>query len=157
LDGNDAQFIYTCAPENLNNENVIIEAKPLNANGNFTSNFSFEEAISLQINFRANSQIPGLMLGVALIDNVQNRVFTVVKDVAGFKKTNSSYNQKVTFKPSMIAPNNYSFIIALFVPGKQNYEVVENVCPIKIHDDGSKLALFEGQNYGSLIMKENWE
>ncbi len=157
LDGNDAQFIYTCTPENLKKENVITEVRPLNLKGEDTSNFSFEESISMQIVFKANSQISGLKLGVALTDNVQNRVFTVVKDVAEFKKINNTYNQKVIFQPGMIAPNNYSFIIALFVPGKQNYEVVENVCPIKIHDDGSKLALFEGQNYGSLIMKEIWE
>jgi lipopolysaccharide transport system ATP-binding protein len=156
LDGNSSEFIYKCVPKNQNNENVILEVKPINTKGEFTSNFSFEEAISLQINFNANCKMPGLKIGVALIDNVQNKVFTVVKDIAEFNNINNSFNQIVSFQPSLIAPNNYSFVIALFVPGKQTYELIESICPIKIHDDGSKLASFEGLNYGSLIMKENW-
>jgi lipopolysaccharide transport system ATP-binding protein len=156
LDGNNSEFIYQCPPENLNKEHVFLEVKPVNEKGEFTSNFSFDNAISLQLNFKANPLTPGLRIGVALIDNSQNKVFTVVKEIAEFKNKDGSFNQKVTFQPSLIAPNNYSFITALFVPGKQNYEVLENICPIKIHDLGSTLAMYEGLNYGNIIIQNEW-
>ena len=57
----------------------------------------------------------------------------------------------------LIAPNDYSFLVALNTPtGIQTYDWAEDVCPIKIYDQGSSLAFAEGTSYGSILLNDKW-
>jgi lipopolysaccharide transport system ATP-binding protein len=64
---------------------------------------------------------------------------------------------KVFLPRSVIAPNQYSFILALFEPGGKIYDIIENICPIKIVDTGTNFSVFEGLDYGSFIVDAKWQ
>jgi hypothetical protein len=52
---------------------------------------------------------------------------------------------------------DYSFLVALNTrTGTMTYECQEDICPIKIYDDGTDFAFTEGYNYGSIIYKDKW-
>ena len=56
-----------------------------------------------------------------------------------------------------IAPMDYSFLVALNTKsGSMTYEYHEDICPIKVYDDGTDFAFAEGFNYGSIIYKDKW-
>jgi hypothetical protein len=57
---------------------------------------------------------------------------------------------------SLFAPNFYSFNISALVHNKVVYDNLENICPIQIVDNGSENALFEGIDYGNVIVKPQW-
>ena len=57
----------------------------------------------------------------------------------------------------LIAPMDYSFLIALNTPtGLITYDYQEDICPIKIYDGGTNLSFAEGYDYGCIILKDKW-
>ncbi|MBK6390586.1 MAG: hypothetical protein IPF70_08450 [Saprospiraceae bacterium] len=57
----------------------------------------------------------------------------------------------------LIAPMEYSFLVALNTNrGIITYDWQEDICPIKVYDDGTNLAFAEGFDYGCIILKDKW-
>jgi hypothetical protein len=53
---------------------------------------------------------------------------------------------------------DYSFLVALNTgTGLITYEWQEDICPIKIYDDGTEFAFAEGIDYGTIILKDEWD
>jgi hypothetical protein len=84
-------------------------------------------------------------------------VFTILKEIDFFTKTGDEYTGIVKLPGELIAPNYYSFVVALWSTDGRVYDVISNVCPVTIHDDGTELALYEGAEYGNIIIQPRWE
>ncbi|MHA4808294.1 ABC transporter ATP-binding protein [Flavitalea flava] len=129
----------------LNNKNIAL------------SDFSFDEGIIIKFDFIITEMINNLQIGIGLQDKLQNRVCTILKPVSFFKKTGeNSYTGSVKFPASLIAPNSYSFVFVIWAKDLAIYDSVENVCPVRIHDNGTELAVYEGFDYGSMIINPTW-
>jgi len=82
-------------------------------------------------------------------------VFTVLRPI---EKTNSAELYFILKLPKkLFAPNFYSWTVALWTKDEKYFDVLEDIVPIQIHDSGSELALYEGVNYGNVIIKPIWE
>lgn len=118
--------------------------------------YLFTESVTLKIKLRINEFIPGTHIGVALLDKMETRVLTVVKELINEDVIGTELCITVSLQESVIAPNNYSFTVAAFVPNHKVIDIAENICRIRIVDSGTELSRFEGVDYGSVIIKSNW-
>ena len=127
-------------------------------NGEVCQDFGFEESVEINFKFVMKEREPGLLLAIGINDKNFNRIATIVKGVDFFKKNGEgNYIGKAILPPDLIAPNNYSFVAALWLKNGNAYDVVENVCPIKIHDTGSTMVDYEGVDYGSVVLDFKWD
>ncbi len=123
-----------------------------------SSDFAFDESITINLTFVVNEPSPNLMLGIGIQDKYQNRVSTFVTNVDNFKRNgNGICSGTVTLPAGIIAPNLYSFVFVLWIKDVVEYEVLENVCNFKIHDNGSEFSVYEGYDYGSFIVYPKWK
>jgi len=144
------------------NKNTDIYLKQIfacNAVDEQTSNFSHSEDIHLRIVVGVNKYDPIQNIGLALLTRDKRRVFTVNKAFSEFY-TAASKDVTVDFiiEGGMIAPMDYSFLVALNTrTGLVTYDWQEDICPIRIYDDGTEFAFAEGADYGCIILKDKWK
>jgi lipopolysaccharide transport system ATP-binding protein len=137
--------------------NYITRFTTTRENGGFASEYTFEESIYLQIDFVVNDFNPNLQIGIGLQDKVQNRIFTILRPISEFtKRSGNEFTGAVRLPSSLIAPNLYSFVVALWTKDGVLFDILENTCSVKIHDSGTDLAKYEGVDNGSVIVKAEW-
>jgi len=123
-------------------------------------NFAFSEDIHLRIGVSINNFDPSMKILVALLTKDEKRVFSdykYLKDICD----NDTKEIVVDFiiKGSFIAPSEYSFHISIgdFV-GIVILDLLHNICPIKIYDNGTEYAYWEGNfHYGFFIIRDECE
>ena len=93
-----------------------------------------------------------------MLRNDKKRVFTVNKNLSSFRNNNENeITVRFTINRGLIAPSDYSFLLALNTKsGSVTYDWHEDICPIKVYDDGTEHAFQEGYDYGCIIIKEIW-
>jgi len=158
--GNAGTNSYTRA-ENIvdNKRNYFNKICTVNSANDVISDFSFDEEIRLEFDFTLNEIVPNLLIGIAMLNKYQSRVFTILKPVSFFNNyRDNRYRGAVTLPSSTIAPNTYSFVFQIWVKDGDvsKYDNLENICSVKIHDSGTEYAIYEGYDYGNVIITANW-
>jgi len=154
--GNSAGYIAD-DQKREKSQNYILSFKTIRENNTVSSEYIFNEHIYLEIEFVVNHFNPDLQIGIGLQDKIQNRIFTIIREIEWFKKlSDNTYTGKVKLPKSLIAPNFYSFVVALWTKDGNLVDILENICSIKIHDSGTDLAKYEGYDNGSVIVKAEW-
>ncbi|HLX52654.1 MAG TPA: ABC transporter ATP-binding protein [Aquella sp.] len=121
------------------------------------SNFSFDEKIVLHFLCRINDYSPNLQIGIAMLDKLNNRVFTVLKEIDYFMTSEQKVLEgNVGFPDHLFAPSNYTFSFAIWTKDGIIHDLVENICAISIHDNGTELAQYENTDYGCVIVSPQW-
>jgi lipopolysaccharide transport system ATP-binding protein len=134
-------------------EHLIVK----NEKNEHVSDFSFSERITLQFSCFIGEYSPNLQIGVALQDKLNSRVFTVLKEIDYFMEDGvQEINGSVTLPQDLLAPNYYTFSFALWTKEGNVQDMIENVCAVNIHDDGTELAQYENTDYGCVIIKPKW-
>ena len=127
------------------------------ADNGFSSDFSFDENIVLNVEFTINDYSDNLLIGIGLHDKYDKRVTTFLRKVSLFKKEGKIYKGSLVLPSSIIAPNQYTFLCAIWVKGGMVYDKVESICTVRIYDNGTEFAVHEGDDYGNMILKANWQ
>lgn len=123
--------------EVLNNENIP------------TNNFKSSECIKLKIKIRKNITDCIVRLSVTIQNTNGDFINTFVENMEDyFSKNDSSKEFLITYPPNLLSPNHFSFRFALFTQNGHVFDLVEMICPIIVVDHGSKMAIYEGINYG---------
>ncbi|HEY8934627.1 MAG TPA: ABC transporter ATP-binding protein [Cyclobacteriaceae bacterium] len=155
--GNNNDGMYLISETNPRKKNFFTKILTVNDSHELSSDFSFDEKINVSFEFMAEEVLPNLNIGIVLNDKLQRKVFTIVKPLEFFKKNSSNvYKGFVSLPASIIAPNNYSFNFIIWIKDVMIYDFIENICPIKIHDSGTELAIYDGYDYGCVIVNANW-
>ncbi|HVU57456.1 MAG TPA: polysaccharide ABC transporter ATP-binding protein [Puia sp.] len=137
--------------------NYLSRFNTTKADGSSCNEYIFDEHMYLEVDFVVRDMNPNLQIGIGLQDKIQNRIFTIIREIGKFQKTDEhTYKGKVRLPASLIAPNIYSFVVALWTKDGQVFDILENVCSIKIHDSGTDLAKYEGVDNGSVVVKAEW-
>ena len=119
-----------------------------------TDNFRFDEEIILDIVLCVKHYNSMTKLSVTLQNSLGDFLSTFVEDLSSItNKLNDSLQIRYKLPHSLITPNTYSFRFALFIPNSQVFDLIELVCPIRVVDSGTQMAIFEGINYGNFAMK----
>ena len=114
-----------------------------------TNNFKSSEPIILKI--KINKNIPNnlVRLSVTIQNNNGDYINTFVENMEDyFSETDKTKYFMITYPADLLSPNHFSFRLALFTQSGHVFDLVEMICPINIVDSGSKMAIYEGINYG---------
>lgn len=142
----------------LQKKNYIQRLVVKNKTGEPTSNFSFDENISLHFELSISNYSPNLQIGIGLLDKYNNRIFTLIKEMSYFLQPGHTIaSGSLTLPKELIAPNYYNFVVAVWTKDGRVHDIVENVCPVTIHDNGTDFAHYEGVDYGSVIVAPDWQ
>lgn len=152
----DSKNIYS-VENSTKKQNYVSHIEVLDSKGKTCTAFQFKEEILLKFSFVVKEKGMGMQVGIGLEDKFNTRVFTILKEIDFFKKNGDEFSGLVKLPAGLIAPNYYSFVVALWTTDGRVYDVVSNVCPVTIHDDGTELALYEGAEYGNIIIQPVWE
>jgi lipopolysaccharide transport system ATP-binding protein len=121
--------------------------------------FNFSGNIHLRFGITIKKYDPFYRIGVRLLSKDETAIFTdfiYLRDFCanGPKEIVIDY----IIKGSFIAPSNYSFLLAIDNKTESiTVDCLSNICPIKIIDDGTKFAIFEGSHYGFFIVQDECE
>jgi lipopolysaccharide transport system ATP-binding protein len=130
----------------------ISEVVPMNERGVPGDTFGFNESIYLSCQFEMPEKDSGIQVSVTLQDKFGYFISTTVENMADLPGDSLRKRFRVKLPPSIIAPNIYSFRVAIYKLGVGVYDLQENICPIRVLDTGSPMAHMEGVNYGQVIL-----
>lgn len=134
---------------NLNSK-YIQNVATKNTEKAITNEFDFQKCIDVYLDFETNELTVGTFIGVAVLDSNKSKVFT-----NHFKLTEKKrYSMIYKIPKETLTPGNYSFDVALFSPGIEVYEYVNDICPISIIDTGSDFSQFK--DYGNVFINCKW-
>ncbi|MFD0749281.1 ABC transporter ATP-binding protein [Mucilaginibacter calamicampi] len=124
-----------------------------------TTSFSHAEEIGLSMLVGVNHFDPIQNIGIALLTKDKRRVFTVNRSLKEFYTPGEKeVRVKFMIEKELIAPMDYSFLIALNTrTGIVTYDLHEDICPIKVYDNGTDFAFAEGIDYGCIILNDKWK
>jgi len=126
-----------------------------NEKGDPAVEFNFYESIILNFEVVINRFVEESKIGFALLDKYGQRVFSNYFFLKQVWNGPGTYNVSVKLPNGLIAPNSYSFLAALLVEG-QLFDLIEEFGDIKIVDTGTALAMYEGMDYGNIIVDCEW-
>jgi lipopolysaccharide transport system ATP-binding protein len=137
-------------------KNYFLRISTSDTSGKLDANFAFNEQVKISFDFIVSETIPNLNIGIVMINKLQQKVFTLVKPIDFFRRDGEKYSGSVELPASIVAPNGYSFNFIIWIKDVIVYDFIENVCPIQIHDNGTEFAIYDGYDYGSVILNVNW-
>ena len=129
------------------------------ANGTEKSLFAFSEDIHFRISIVMEKLDPILKISLALLSKDETRIFSdykFLKDICD--NDTGEIIVDYIIKGSFIAPSDYSFLVAIDnKTGTVSLDYLYDICPIKIFDDGTDYAEFEGYHYGYFLISDERE
>jgi len=144
--------VYNADNSKSSNAVYVKSLKTLNERNKITDSYQFDDSIILDLTIISDVYNPAVKISITLQNNMGDHLSTIVSSLSSFERRNDQFDAKIRLEPKIIAPNSYTFRIAIFIPNGFVYDMIEMVCPIKIFDNGTEMALFEGMNYGSFFL-----
>jgi len=137
-------------------EMQITEAFITNKDGLVTNELPHDEEFFLEFKVRIKQIKKGAFYCVALLNQYKERVFSEVKAVEEFlPKESPDIHIKYEMPSRLIAPNNYSFLLQIFLPTGEFVDNLPDICPFSVVDTGSELSTYK--DYGYVQMKAKWQ
>jgi lipopolysaccharide transport system ATP-binding protein len=137
----------------------ILSVKSLNGSSESATNFAHDEAIKLHIRFLARQRLSNAYLYVAVNNRNGQRIFSSDLKLEKYRTSESDVNEAwLNIPPETLTPGEYSFFLAIHSPNTMGYDVLDQVCPITIYDNGSEFIHYENKwFYGDVFVKCKWE
>lgn len=133
----------------------IIYQKMIDKNGAEINEITNENPILLETKVRVENFQNDLELAVSLQNKMKGRIFTVnvpLKDIMSEGEKEKVVRLEVP--ANLIAPNPYSWVSAIHVPGSEMIDVLWDECGFFIRDVGSDFARYEGADYGCITLSD---
>lgn len=127
-----------------------------NANKELQEEYKFNEEVIVAGEVVIKRPLFNLKLGVTLQNIHGYYISTSIYELEPNHLKEGGLGFEIKFPKDLIAPNVYYFRLALF-DDNTAFEVLENICGIRIIDTGTPLSKYEGINYGSVIMDTQWK
>jgi lipopolysaccharide transport system ATP-binding protein len=152
LNAQKGKNIYKAADSIKSKEIYFDFIKTTNNNGENCEDFMFTESITLKFGIKVNVFDPSAKISITFQNTNGDFLSTLVEDLSKYYHGNEIINVTIKFASAILAPNSYAFRLAVFHHNRNVYDLVEMVCPIQITDTGTKMALYEGINYGNFFI-----
>jgi lipopolysaccharide transport system ATP-binding protein len=154
--GTSSRYVYDPAKKKKS-EIYFEEVMCIDEEGREVGSYKFDDSILVNMKIRVNlTAIDNIKVGMALLDKNETRVFSSLEDLKKFPISHNTAYITVKLPHSLFAPGAYKFLFAVHIPNQQMFDLIENVCDIKIYDNGTEFAELEGYHYGSIIIKPEW-
>ncbi|UFH30877.1 ABC transporter ATP-binding protein [Chryseobacterium sp. C-71] len=154
--GNSSTNIYISDSQD---ENDIKEIKIVNEQNQLSSNFYFNETITVRILFLIDDEyVDDTEIGIRVTDQKERVVFTTQKKVSLFeKKDDGLYDVECIIPKSILVPNSYKLLVALHVPNKKLLSIKEDIVTFSIEETGTDFHLYNGADYGCVFVNCSWK
>jgi lipopolysaccharide transport system ATP-binding protein len=156
LSSSRAQKQFTLDESDRDRDMAITEAFVTAESGRVTNEISHSEPFAIELVVNSRKHRRGAMFCVALLNKHKERVFTehkLVEELLPPGKTDGHVRFRIP--PDLIAPNDYSFLVQIFLPSGEIVHNLFDICPVTVIDTGSELAAFK--DYGWVQIKGQWE
>ncbi len=100
------------------------------------------------------------IIGVVLLDDTKNKIFTIEYNlIDAFSRNNHTDIKILAELPKrLLAPGNYSFLVAIHKPNVELYDEVEDVCSFNVVEDETiGHYKYSSVNQGSIIVDSNFK
>ena len=124
----------------------------LNKDYKNAENFQFDEHVYISAELIIEEFDRSARISFTLQNNNAEYLSTFVEELSVFYKEDRKCRILVKLPSNLIAPNTYALRLAVFGPNGVVHDLVEMVCPFRVLETGSKMAQYEGFNYGSFFM-----
>ena len=121
-------------------------------------NFLFDESVKLKVHIHKDVNYvlnPSTMFGLTLY-NRGKRLCTMEHGLKELKD-NTEMDMEFTFPPSLFAPGDLYFEMAIHIPNVEFIHHEEEVCSLKISDSGTDFLKYMGVDSGAIIVTPNIE
>jgi lipopolysaccharide transport system ATP-binding protein len=133
----------------------IVHQKMVDETGNAITEITNENPIILETKVRVESFQSDMELAVSLQNKMKGRIFTVnipLKEMMAVGEKEKVIRLEIP--PNFIAPNPYSWVSAIHIPGSEMADVLWDECGFFIRDVGSDFARYEGADYGCITLSD---
>ena len=113
--------------------------------------FSHDEDLYVMIRIVLPNYNEYLELSLRLDDRNKLPIFTIHEPLSAFERIGNCIEFKVKIPANFIAPGSYSWDICINHPNFKVYDLMEDILQTTIIDTGSKFAIYNGQNYGTVF------
>jgi lipopolysaccharide transport system ATP-binding protein len=156
LSSSQAQRHFRLDEGDAERDMAVSEAYITTGSGRITSELSHSEPFFLELIVNLRKRRRGAMFCVALLNKLKERVFTEHKLLDELlPSTSSDGHLRFKVPGNFIAPNDYSFLVQIFLPDGEIIHNLFDICPFSVIDTGSDLAAFK--DYGWVQVKGEWE
>lgn len=121
----------------------------MDSNSKRKNDFTHDEIIIVALTINLPEWNEYLEISLRLDDKNKNPVFTIHESLKSFKS--ESTHIKIKIPGNFLTPGNYSWDICINHPNVRIFDLHEDVLPFSIIDTGSKFAIYQGQNYGTVF------
>ena len=131
----------------------------IDKHGKPKKNFAHKEEINLRLVISVNKFLASQNIWVCFLKQDKTKVFSIGKNLKElYHQDSDEVTVDFIIEGGLIAPMEYSFLV-MFNNGKGTafYDIQDDICPIKVFDDGTDLSFAEGMDYGCIIVKDNWK
>lgn len=133
----------------------IVHQKVINKNGEEVVEITNEDPIILETKVRIEKFHPEMELSLSLQNKMKGRIFTVnilLRDIMGDGEKEKVIRLEIP--PNLIAPNPYSWISAIHIPGSELIDFLLDKCNFFITDVGTEFARYEKADYGCILLNQ---
>lgn len=131
----------------------IVYQKLVNIQGNQINEITNEDPIILETKIRVNKYQEGIEVCFCLQNKMKGRIFTINKPINELlEKDEKEKIIRLEIPSNFITPNIYSWASYILVPGSHFVDILEDECDFLIRDVGSKLARYDGVDYGCVFI-----
>lgn len=134
----------------------ITEAFVANKNGLVASVLPHDEEFFVEFKVNIKQMVKGAIYCIAMLNKFKERVFSEYRAVEEFQPEGArEIHIRYEVPKNFVAPNEYSFMLEIFLPSGEFVDKLPDVCPFSVIDTGSELSKYK--NYGYVQIKSKWE
>jgi len=130
----------------------ILDIRTCDEAGQPKSDFLFDERIAVSVLIGGLALENNTLLSVTLASATGSWICSEFVELSQPANDDGKVEVTVKYPSSVIAPKEFSFRVALSSSSGEVFDVYEISCPVKIIDNGSRLAKFESFDYGHVIL-----
>lgn len=121
------------------------------------SSYDFNDVIRINISVNVPRKLNGLYIGVALKDKWERKIFTTQYPIKESDLTDKKIIKTVTIPSNLLLAGNYNIDVACFVPNISTYSYLSNICPFRVIDYQSEMALYSNSDVGVINVNCYWD
>ena len=134
----------------------FVYQKVLDDSGHSVSELTNNDPVVLETKIRVESFHPETELSLSLQHKLKGRIFTINTLLRNVMTNGESEKTiRLEIPANFIAPNHYSWISSIHVPGKNLDDVLWDECRFSIKDTGTEFARYEGTDYGCVLINNH--
>ena len=143
--------VYVFDEEGSGKRICFRKIETVSADGATTESFQFDESVYIRTTIMVKDFDASAKISVTLQNHFSENLSTFVEELGVFYRNGDECQALIRLPAGIIAPNTYALRLAIFTPN-HIYDLVEMICPFTILETGSKMALYQGYNYGSFFL-----